>query len=178
MVPSPVYRKIQFPVVTGGWIQSSTEETSSLLHAWCEGDRAALDKLMPLVYDELHRLAHNAVESAATLSAALTGPGILAGMLKYMSPEELKGESPAESWDLWALAVVAYEMLTGVHPFAGSTSAEVRNAILDGKMTPLRTHLPEAPASWEHFFDKALAYDVNSRPQSALQLLSGFKQSI
>ena len=40
-------------------MQSSAEEISSLLHAWCEGDRAALDKLMPLVYDELHRLAHN-----------------------------------------------------------------------------------------------------------------------
>jgi RNA polymerase sigma-70 factor, ECF subfamily len=40
-------------------MQSSGEEISSLLHAWCEGDRSALDKLMPLVYDELHRLAHH-----------------------------------------------------------------------------------------------------------------------
>jgi RNA polymerase sigma factor (TIGR02999 family) len=38
---------------------SSAEEISSLLHAWCKGDQAALDKLTPLVYDELHRLAHN-----------------------------------------------------------------------------------------------------------------------
>jgi RNA polymerase sigma factor (TIGR02999 family) len=40
-------------------MQSPAEEISSLLHAWCEGDRTALDTLMPLVYDELHRLAHN-----------------------------------------------------------------------------------------------------------------------
>ncbi len=39
--------------------RSSAEEISSLLHAWCDGDRGALDKLMPLVYDELHRLAHH-----------------------------------------------------------------------------------------------------------------------
>ena len=38
---------------------SSAEEISSLLHAWCDGDRSALDKLVPLVYDELHRLAHS-----------------------------------------------------------------------------------------------------------------------
>ena len=38
---------------------SSAEEISSLLHAWRDGDRAALDTLMPLVYDELHRLAHS-----------------------------------------------------------------------------------------------------------------------
>lgn len=31
---------------------------TGLLHAWCQGDRAALDRLIPLVHDELHRLAH------------------------------------------------------------------------------------------------------------------------
>ena len=40
-------------------MQSSAEEISSLLHAWCDGDRSALEKLMPLVYEELHRLAHH-----------------------------------------------------------------------------------------------------------------------
>lgn len=40
-------------------MQSSAEEISSLLHAWYEGDRTALDKLTPIVYDELRHLAHN-----------------------------------------------------------------------------------------------------------------------
>ncbi|MBN1567843.1 MAG: sigma-70 family RNA polymerase sigma factor [Acidobacteria bacterium] len=39
-------------------MQSSAEEISSLLHAWCGGDETALDRLMPLVYDELRRIAH------------------------------------------------------------------------------------------------------------------------
>ncbi len=34
------------------------QDVTSLLHAWRGGDRGALEKLMPLVYDELHRLAH------------------------------------------------------------------------------------------------------------------------
>ena len=34
------------------------QEVTGLLHAWVRGDRAALDRLIPLVYDELHRLAH------------------------------------------------------------------------------------------------------------------------
>lgn len=34
-------------------------EVTQLLHAWGEGDRAALDQLMPLVYGELHRLAQH-----------------------------------------------------------------------------------------------------------------------
>ena len=40
-------------------MRSSADEISSLLHAWCGGDKTALDKLTPLVYDELHRLAHH-----------------------------------------------------------------------------------------------------------------------
>jgi len=39
-------------------MSSSSQEITELLVAWGAGDRAALDKLTPLVYDELHRLAH------------------------------------------------------------------------------------------------------------------------
>ena len=35
-----------------------THEVTGLLRAWRSGDRAALDRLVPLVYAELHRLAH------------------------------------------------------------------------------------------------------------------------
>jgi len=36
----------------------SPREVTLLLQDWCRGDRAALNKLVPLVYDQLHRLAH------------------------------------------------------------------------------------------------------------------------
>ena len=35
----------------------SVREITRLLHAWSEGDQSALDQLMPIVYDDLHRLA-------------------------------------------------------------------------------------------------------------------------
>jgi len=38
---------------------SASSEVSILLHAWNDGDETALQKLMPLVYDELHRMARN-----------------------------------------------------------------------------------------------------------------------
>ena len=37
----------------------SAHDVTGLLRAWSEGDHTALEKLMPLVYDELHRLAHH-----------------------------------------------------------------------------------------------------------------------
>jgi RNA polymerase sigma-70 factor, ECF subfamily len=39
-------------------VRSSQHQVTQLLHAWSRGDRTALDGLIPLVYDELHRLAH------------------------------------------------------------------------------------------------------------------------
>jgi RNA polymerase sigma factor (TIGR02999 family) len=39
------------------------EEVTRLLRDWCNGDRTALDQLMPLVYDELRRLAKNHMRS-------------------------------------------------------------------------------------------------------------------
>lgn len=38
--------------------ETSSKEVTQLLAAWRDGDRSALDKLLPLVQDELHRLAH------------------------------------------------------------------------------------------------------------------------
>jgi hypothetical protein len=107
-----------------------------------------------------------------------TGPGMLAGTLKYMSPEALRGEDPAESWDLWALAVVAYEMLTGVHPIAASTVFQARDAILACHVIPLRDHMPEAPPAWQQFFDKALGTGMESRPASAIRFLSDFGEAM
>jgi len=40
-------------------IQPSPKEVTQLLLAWSNGEQAALEKLIPLVYDELHRLAHH-----------------------------------------------------------------------------------------------------------------------
>jgi eukaryotic-like serine/threonine-protein kinase len=113
-----------------------------------------------------------------TTRSGQTGPGVLLGTLKYMSPEELRGGKPAESWDVWALAVVTYEMVVGAHPFNGSTSLDVSNRILAARATPLAAYLSEVPTGWQHFFDHALALDVASRPASALQLYSDFGNKI
>ncbi|PWU11515.1 MAG: RNA polymerase subunit sigma-70 [Terriglobia bacterium] len=40
-------------------MEGPASETTSLLHAWAGGDRNALDRLTPRVYDELHRIARN-----------------------------------------------------------------------------------------------------------------------
>jgi serine/threonine-protein kinase len=116
--------------------------------------------------------------SAPTQSVTATGAGQLVGTLLYMSPEQLRGEAAAASWDLWALAVVAYEMLAGAYPFAGESMAEWHAAVMGARFTPLARRLPSAPAGWEEFFQRALAVDPGARPGTAREFWLGLEGAL
>jgi len=111
----------------------------------------------------------------SALATTDTGPGVLVGTLQYMAPEQLRGEPVHPSWDLWALAVVAYEMVAGVHPFAGATAVDCQFAILAGRYTPLTAHLPQAPEGWQRLFTRAFALEPARRPSSARAFLEEFE---
>jgi serine/threonine-protein kinase len=106
-----------------------------------------------------------------------TVSGILLGTPKYMSPEQLKSEAVSPGWDLWALAVMTYEMLTGVHPFAASSVDQMHYAVVHGRFAPLSDRLPDAPAEWQHFFEAALSPSSAERPQSAREFLSVLRKA-
>ena len=112
--------------------------------------------------------------SDATMQATVdTGAGVLIGTPQYMSPEQLKGEPVSPHWDLWALAVITYEMLAPAHPFGSAASvAALHNAILSGQFTPITVYLPEAPLRWQEFFDRTLSLKEARRPASASEFLS------
>ena len=113
----------------------------------------------------------------ATQATADTGAGLLVGTLHYMSPEQLAGQAADAGWDLWALAVVAYEMLAGAQPFNVATPAEWQSAVLAGRFTPLERHLPEASARWKGFFTRAFAPDKVERPSSARALFAELEKA-
>jgi serine/threonine-protein kinase len=105
--------------------------------------------------------------STPTQSITETGPGQLIGTLRYMSPEQLRGEPATSAADLWALAVVAYEMLAGEYPFEGANTAEWHTAVMAGRFAPLSRHLEQPPDTWTAFFGRALAPDPGQRPGEA-----------
>jgi serine/threonine-protein kinase len=117
-------------------------------------------------------------EGTDTRTLGETDAGILVGTPGYMSPEQLLGERPAVSWDLWALAVTIYETLTGTPPFPAASRDKWRQLVLAGDHTPLSEHLTDPPVPWEEFFARSLAADRARRPSSAAEFLQHLEQAL
>lgn len=105
---------------------------------------------------------------------ALTRPGETLGTLAYMAPEQSEGLQIGESADVYSLALVVYEGLTGVNPVRGPTPAATARRI--GRPLPaLTARRPDLPRALTAALDTALAIDPARRGtledlRSALEL--------
>jgi eukaryotic-like serine/threonine-protein kinase len=107
-----------------------------------------------------------------------TGAGQLLGTMYYMCPEQLKSADVSPGWDLWALSVVAYELLAGAHPFSRSSIVECHRAIVGGNFTAIENVVVDASPCWNEFFTTSLSPQTAQRPQTATQWLTLFKQKV
>lgn len=103
-----------------------------------------------------------------------TSGGMMVGSPAYMSPEQIGGGAGAAEGDRWALAVIAYEALTGRPPFAGRTFSDLFVALSDGRFRPATALRPALPAAIDGFFARALAKDPARRFSSAEDLARAF----
>ena len=79
-------------------------------------------------------------------SSNLTVAGTVVGSVRYMAPEQMMGERVDGRADVFSLAAVAYELLTGRAPFPGKSVTEVVSRVVHGTHVPPRqvdTRLPE-----------------------------------
>ena len=111
----------------------------------------------------------------STRATADTQSAVLVGTPAYMAPEQLRDQPVDPTWDLWALAVITYEMLTGVNPFAGPTGLDYA-AVLMGRFPPLTMFLQGSPTRWQEFFERALALDPARRPKLARAFFGELEQ--
>ncbi len=72
-----------------------------------------------------------------------TDPSLVA-RLSYLAPEQLVGDPVAAATDVFALGVIAYELVTGARPFAGTTALELEHAILSARPPTLDLPRPVA----------------------------------
>jgi serine/threonine protein kinase len=101
------------------------------------------------------------------LGARRTAPGELRGKVGYISPEQVRGEAPDARSDLFSLAVMAAEMLTGKALFQGESMPEVLQSLTSGDLSILRTYGVHLPVSVRDVLTRALAMDPAQRYKSA-----------
>jgi serine/threonine protein kinase/Tfp pilus assembly protein PilF len=88
----------------------------------------------------------------------LTETGLTMGTPAYMSPEQAAGEWHLDRrTDLYSLAAVLYEMLTGEPPYAGPTAQALSAKRLSGQLPPVRRVRPTVSEPTEAAISKALA---------------------
>ena len=101
---------------------------------------------------------------------ARTAQGVAVGTPTYMSPEQAAGEQVDARSDLYALGVVAYEMLTGRPPFRAENAAAVASKHLAEVAAPVAGKRPETPASLAHAVTRALEKDPARRWQTGAEM--------
>ena len=105
----------------------------------------------------------------------LTMSGIVMGTPEYMSPEQAADEFVGPASDLYSLAVVAYEMLTGRVPFAGETPAATLLSHVTKQMPETRELKGELSAHVEDVLRRALSKHPEERYSSAAAFVAALK---
>ena len=103
--------------------------------------------------------------------------GLLVGTLGYMAPEQVAGDDVSPAWDVWAVGVITFEMLTATHPFRRRVAfaADGPNSPAVPSSGPRTAAMPEGA---EAFFRSALATDRARRPSDALAFLAACEQAL
>jgi eukaryotic-like serine/threonine-protein kinase len=107
-------------------------------------------------------------------SQRLTRDGSIIGTLAYMAPEQLRGEAGDERSDLYSLAVVLYEMLSGSAPFSAATEYDLMQAQLHARPRRLSSLVPGIDVRVERALLQALA----KKPDQRFESVKAFRKAL
>ena len=117
-------------------------------------------------------------ESGEHTPRTLTQAGLQVGTPAYMSPEQAAGDSVDSRTDIYAWGLIAYEMLTGSHPFADrETAAHIIAAHISKDPAPLDTTDGLIPVPLANVVMQSLLKAPDGRPPSAGDLIDRLDES-
>ncbi len=110
----------------------------------------------------------------------MTKTGLVVGTPEYMSPEQLAGDKLDGRSDIYSLALVGFNMLTGTLPFPSNSAQEAMIMRLTENPKTLAEMRPDVawPAELQAVMDKALARDVRNRYTKASDFGREFSMAI
>jgi eukaryotic-like serine/threonine-protein kinase len=159
--------------------------------AWLEQAAAALDaahrhgivhrdvKPANLLLDERGdlRVADFGIASAAGFDP-MTLTGTVLGTAGYLSPEQAAGERASPASDLYALAVVAYELLGGRRPFESQSPTAEAAAHVNAPVPSLAELRAGLPRDVDRIFQRALAKGPRARYGSAREFVAELRGAL
>jgi hypothetical protein len=110
-------------------------------------------------------------------TARLSSAGLLIGTFEYMAPEQVAGDQAEPAWDVWAVSVIAYEMITGTPPFRRHVAFDGDDHVT-GEAESFGPCIGELSESAATLFRMALSTDRAVRPRGALDLLAACERAL
>ena len=127
--------------------------------------------------DNRVKVADFGVASAVGLGS-LTEVGTVVGTAGYLAPEQARGEKATPASDRYALAVVAFELLTGTRPFERESSTAEALAHVSAPIPPASSLNPELPSQVDDALARGLAKQPEHRYDSAADLVHALRDAL
>lgn len=163
-----------------GWVE--VPEALSIIEQACEG----------LYYAHRHGVVHRDVKpgnllraregevkladfgiAKATEQSSITQVGSVLGTAAYLAPEQARGEDAGPSADLYALGVVAYQLISGRLPYDATSLTELALKQQQEEPAMLHTLVAAVKPELAQAVARALALDPRDRYQTALEMRHG-----
>jgi len=132
-----------------------------------------------LLIDERGRLAVGdfGIATVAT-EASVTQTGQVLGTAAYISPEQARGEPATAASDRYALACVAFELLTGRRPFSGEHPAAQARAHVEAAVPSASGASGGLPTAVDGVMRAGMAKDPARRPATAADFLDALEEAL
>ena len=106
----------------------------------------------------------------AVAAAGITSASVILGTAAYLSPEQVRDGNVTARSDVYAVGILAYELLTGHTPFSGDSALSVAYQRLDADVPPPSTVIDGVPRQFDALVARATARDPADRYADALEM--------
>ena len=165
------------PPIAANWLMQlasalDTAHDAGVLHRDVKPHNVLLGK------DERPLLADFGIAKMADSSTRLTHTGAVVGTPIYMAPEIAQGKEATRASDLYALAVLGFELLTGTPPYDGDSPLAVMHQHVHGVIPRASERNPRLPKSIDAVFEWGLAKEQAKRPPSCADFAQGLIDAV